>query len=311
MVASYGKGGTNMATSADTFERKEKKYLITSAQCRAIKAALAQHMRLDDYGATRIDSLYLDTPDRSLICRSLEKPLYKEKLRIRSYGAFSDADTVYVEIKKKFKGIVYKRRVRMSKDGVRAYMAGMSYEEAQRRFPVPAANAENDLSAGKRQIAREIDAFFKRYEGLAPSMLISCMREAWCPLRAEDEDCVDRITFDEDISYIDLFEDASVQRKRVAGTGQVVMEIKCAGGYPLWLGELLSAHGVYPRSFSKYGNAFKRVLAEKGEIRVDREDSGKVSIRGIPTAKERSRYVGVLIAPSEGFDVEETGLLAS
>jgi NOL1/NOP2/fmu family ribosome biogenesis protein len=132
MMAS-GKGAV-MATSGDTFERKEKKYLITAEQCEAIKAGLANRMALDAYGATRIDSLYLDTPDRSLICRSLEKPLYKEKLRIRSYGAFSEAETVYVEIKKKYKGIVYKRRVRMSREGARAYALGMPYEQAQEQW---------------------------------------------------------------------------------------------------------------------------------------------------------------------------------
>ncbi|MBR3320330.1 MAG: VTC domain-containing protein [Exiguobacterium sp.] len=118
-----------MATAGDTFQRKEKKYLISSGQCKAIKEGLTSHMRLDDYGATRIDSLYLDSFDHNLICKSLEKPLYKEKLRVRSYGAFSEADAVYVEIKKKFKGIVYKRRVRMSAEGARAYYTHqMTYE---------------------------------------------------------------------------------------------------------------------------------------------------------------------------------------
>lgn len=300
-----------MATASDTFERKEKKYLITSAQCAALKAGLAAHMRLDDYGATRIDSLYLDTPDRSLICRSLEKPVYKEKLRIRSYGAFSEADTVFVEIKKKFKGIVYKRRVRMSAQGARAYVDGMSYEEAQLNFPIPGKDPHDDLTPGKKQIAREIDAFFNRYEGLAPSMLISCLREAWCPIDADDEDCVDRITFDEGISYIDLSEDASVRRRRVAGTDQVVMEIKCAGGYPLWLCELLSDHGVYPRSFSKYGNAFKRVLADRGAVIAHQNDSGKVAVHGVPTAKGRAAYADYIISPSKGYTEEEIMLLAS
>lgn len=252
-----------MATKSDTFQRKEKKYLITAGQCAAIKEGLAGRMALDAYGATRIDSLYLDTPDRSLISRSLEKPLYKEKLRIRSYGAFSESDTVFVEIKKKYKGIVYKRRVRMSKAGVEAYLKGASYEEAQRAFPVAAANADTDLAPGKVQIARELDAFFRRYEGLAPSMVISCMREAWAPLDSDDSDCVDRITFDEDISYVDLFETGAAARRPVTDNGMVVMEVKCAGGYPVWLCRLLSPLGVYPRSFSKYGNAYKRVLASR------------------------------------------------
>ena len=293
-----------MATSGDTFQRKEKKYLITAEQCAAIKAGLSGHMALDAYGATRIDSLYLDTPDRSLICRSLEKPLYKEKLRVRSYGAFSESDTVYIEIKKKYKGIVYKRRVRMSKAGLDDYLNGMPYEEVQRRYPVPCSHPEADLAPGKVQIARELDAFFRRYDGLKPSMVISCLREAWAPIDPDDEDCVDRITFDEDINYVDLYEDGSAARRPVTGNGQVIMEIKCAGGYPLWLCSLLSSVGAYPRSFSKYGNAFKRVLASRGDVELSHSDSGKVSIRNIPFPNRRKAYDGeVLIAPSAGYEV--------
>ena len=299
-----------MATAGDTFQRKEKKYLITAAQCEAIKKGLAGHMRLDDYGATRIDSLYLDTPDHSLICRSLEKPLYKEKLRIRSYGAFSEAEVVYVEIKKKYKGIVYKRRVRMSAQGARSYYSGeMTYEQAQAAYPVP-SRPESDLVPGKIQIAREIDAFFRRYVGLAPSMLISCLREAWCPLEQGDGDCVDRITFDEDISYVDLSEDVSVQRRCVTASGQVVMEIKCAGGYPIWLCELLGSCGAQPRSFSKYGNAYKRVLADRGSARVKGGESGKVSIHGIPT-QPKPDTGEVLLRPSEGYELGPRRLRAS
>ena len=297
--------GADVATAADTFERKEKKYLITTGQCAAIKAGLAAHMRLDDYGATRIDSLYLDTDDRALICRSLEKPLYKEKLRIRSYGPFSEADTVFVEIKKKFKGIVYKRRVRMSAEGARQYAKGMPYEEAMAAYPLPGSSPAADLAPGKVQIAREIDAFFRRYDGLKSSMLISCMREAFCPIDPADEDCVDRITFDEDICYIDLMEEASVQRRHVTAPDQVIMEIKCAGGYPTWLCELLSSVGAYPRSFSKYGNAYKRVLADQGAVQVRKSDSGKVSIYHIPTARERRANAEQLIGPSAGYEINE------
>ena len=298
--------GRDMATAADTFQRKEKKYLITTEQAQAMKDGLAARMRLDDYGRTRIDSLYLDTPEHDLISRSLEKPLYKEKLRIRSYGPFSEARTVFVEIKKKFKGIVYKRRVLMTTEAARAYLAGMTYEEAQHTYPLDPTNPDVALAPGKMQIAREIDAFFARHPGLEPAMLISCMREAWCPLDPDDDDCVDRITFDEDICYVDLMEEMSVQRRPVTAPDQVIMEIKCAGGYPVWLCELLSSVGAYPRSFSKYGNAYKRVLAEKGAVQVRKSDSGKVSICRIPTAQERAAAAHeTLIGPSEGFEVIE------
>ena len=290
-----------MATAGDTFERKEKKYLITAAQCEAIKQGLAAHMRLDDYGATRIDSLYLDTEDRSLICRSLEKPLYKEKLRIRTYGAFSQSEVTYVEIKKKFEGIVYKRRVRMSAEGARAYCDGLPYEMAQMAYPV-SSKPDSDLTPGKLQIAREIDAFFERYEGLRPSMLISCMREAWCPIDVDDGDCVDRVTFDENITYLDLMDSESAMRRPVTGPDQVVMEIKCAGGYPIWLCELLSQHGVYPRSFSKYGNAYRRVLAAK-------RSKGSRCVQA--DGKRDASAGGVLVADGLRCDARDGSYLSS
>lgn len=301
-----------MASYNNTFQRKEVKYRLSARQLLAILEALEGHMKVDRYGDTIIESRYYDTPHRELIERSLDKPLYKEKLRLRTYGPFSQASIVYVELKKKFKGIVYKRRVRMSAEGARHYASGMSYEEAQGAFPVPGSTTSAELAPGKIQIAREIDAFFRRYEPLKPSMLISCMREAWCPLEGHEDDCVDRITFDEDICYVDLMDESSVMRLPVTAPDQVVMEIKCAGGYPTWLASLLSSVGAYPRSFSKYGNAYKRVLAGKGAVQVRKSDSGKVSVYRVPTKKERAAFANdTLLGPSKGYEIENSLRLVS
>lgn len=98
-----------MASFTDTFERKEVKYRLNAKQHREVLDALAGRMAADEYGRTRITSLYFDTPTRDLIARSLEKPLYKEKLRLRWYGTPTSGERVYVEIKKKYDGIVYER----------------------------------------------------------------------------------------------------------------------------------------------------------------------------------------------------------
>ena len=287
-----------------TFKRYELKYMLTRRQAALLKEAMRDHMALDRFGHSTIRNIYLDTDNFRLVRRSIEKPLYKEKLRVRSYGAFSQSNTVFLEIKKKYKGIVYKRRVRMSKRGYEAYVQGMSYEQAQERYPVEASNAADDLKPGKLQIARELDAFFRRYDDLMPSMVISCLREAWAPIDPCDEDCVDRVTFDENISYIDLFEQGSTARRPVIGSDQIVMEIKCAGGYPIWLCDLLSAVGAYPRSFSKYGNAYKHSLAQRGAVEVAQSESGKVAVRTVtPKNRRRGAEEDVLIAPSAGFEV--------
>ncbi|MBR2789310.1 MAG: VTC domain-containing protein, partial [Eggerthellaceae bacterium] len=114
-----------MQTFESTFKRKEVKYRLTADQYVRIRAALAGYMVPDKYGATAIISTYLDTPERYLIIQSQEKPLYKEKLRIRRYGDALDATTpTFVEIKKKYKGIVYKRRICMSAAASRAFLRG-------------------------------------------------------------------------------------------------------------------------------------------------------------------------------------------
>lgn len=118
-----------MASYCEVFERTEKKYRLDACQHRSMLAALAGRMEPDVFGVTRITSLYFDTPDRLLIERSLDKPLYKEKLRLRRYGEATDeGDCVFVEIKKKYKGVVYKRRVGMSQAAANAYLGGMPYE---------------------------------------------------------------------------------------------------------------------------------------------------------------------------------------
>ena len=235
-----------MTTFTDVFERKEVKYRLDARQHRAMAAALRGRMAPDAFGRTRIVSRYFDTPERALIERSLDKPLYKEKLRLRSYGSPQAGDRVFVEIKKKYKGIVYKRRVGCSLAAAEAYLGGESYEQACARFPLPdPAMAAESLSPRSVQIAREVDAFIARYRPLRPSMLIECERVAYASiatiaaaagggatgLRALGDVPDDlRITFDAGIAYGDLF-------ARDAGAAS------------------------HPTSFSKYGEAYRACMA--------------------------------------------------
>ena len=100
-----------MESFQSVFKRYEKKYLVSAEQASSLMKCLLKHMRADDYGRTTICSVYMDTPDFRLIRTSLEKPVYKEKLRLRTYGVPAAESSAYVEIKKKYKGVVYKRRV--------------------------------------------------------------------------------------------------------------------------------------------------------------------------------------------------------
>lgn len=249
-----------------TFERKEVKYRLDAPARASIVAALGDYMIEDQYGCTRIDSVYFDTNDHQLITRSLEKPLYKEKLRVRSYGAFEDASVVFVEIKKKFKGIVYKRRVQMTKGAASNYLLhGVPYEEAVANDPVISVSGKAlGLEPVSLQIAREIDAFCIRYRTLSPAMLISCRRTAYEMRPDRDDASPARVTFDEDISYRDLFDGRhrdTHELVRLMGVGESIMELKVAGAYPLWLNDILTANRALPSSFSKYGTAYQNTFA--------------------------------------------------
>lgn len=300
-----------MAAYSSVFKRVEKKYRIGAAERAAVEAAAGGPMAVDAYGRTRITSLYLDTPERSMIARSVEKPLYREKLRLRAYGdaagvalmgAFgagpivrepgglplSDGEVetrvaaglqvpgaaaalpVFFGIKKKFKGIVYKRRLALTLPAALAFVSGLPYEQACARWPLSdAALAAAALSPVTRQIARELEVAMDRWLPLVPSMGIACDRVAWAyrpemfQEREGDElfDSELRITFDDCLEYLDCHRFRSPWRP-IIESSESVMEIKSAGPYPPWLVEVLSAERIYPASFTKYGNAYQLVAAE-------------------------------------------------
>lgn len=113
-----------MASTQYSFERREEKYFLTPVQYEALLTPLRQHMHADEHEQYTICSLYCDTPDWQLIRTSLEKPYYKEKLRVRSYGTPTPDGRVFVELKKKVGGIVYKRRIALPAARADAFLRG-------------------------------------------------------------------------------------------------------------------------------------------------------------------------------------------
>lgn len=226
-----------------SFERYEKKYMLTPAQYDALRLSFAPHLRADEYGRYSICSLYYDTPDYRLIRASLSKPVYKEKLRLRSYGVPGSADPVFVELKKKFQGEVFKRRVVMDASSAARYLAD-GYRPVRK-------------DAREEQICREID-WFRRSYNPAPAALIAYEREAY----AGTENPALRVTFDQNIrwraSELDLR--AGDQGEALLPGGHILMEVKIPGAAPLWLARALSENRVYPASFSKYGVCYSEHL---------------------------------------------------
>lgn len=224
------------------FERNELKYLLSIEQANELKSAMNDKMVLDEYGQTTICNLYYDTPSYLLIRQSLEKPTYKEKVRLRSYGVASGNKMVFVEIKKKYKGLVSKRRIAMPEAQAMACMTG------DQVFPWT-------------QIGKELAYCLTRYQPLSPKIFLSYEREAFYGRETRDF----RITFDQNILWrdCDLSLSWGIYGTKLLSGHEVLLEVKHVGALPLWLVHFLSEHHIYKTSFSKYGNAYLEMMGKE------------------------------------------------
>lgn len=243
------------------FKRYEKKFLLNRQQYREIMDFLQDYMTFDKYCVNEqvysLLNIYFDTPDNVLIGRSTDKPLYKEKLRLRSYFPPKDENAkVFFEIKQKFDGCVTKRRV------------VMRYGEALHLMQTHQPPEQlKDPSYINVQVAKEIAKMFERYPGLAPATFIAYDRIAM--FGKEDPEL--RITFDRNIRTRrenPTFE-YGTDGEQLLPEDKYLMEIKIPMAMPMWLARYLSTHGIYNSSFSKYGKEYEyRVTDNKNQVTV-------------------------------------------
>ena len=221
------------------FERYENKYKLSPLQYEKVKREIEKKMRSDEFGETTICSLYYDTDNYRLIRRSIEKPEYKEKLRLRSYG-FGKDKKVFLELKKKAFGIVYKRRIVLTNN------QAFSFFEKNEKLP-------------NCQISKEIEYFKNFYDKLKPAFLVMYDRTAF---KGENDL---RITFDKNVRFrkerMNFW--SGSDGENLLGSGEVLMEIKTCTAYPLWLVKILNENKVYSSSFSKVGTAYSMTVKNK------------------------------------------------
>ena len=231
----------------NVMKRYELKYHLSKSQLEYFMNSVAPYMKVDKYGLTSIASLYYDTPDFLLINRSIEKPKFKEKLRLRSYGIASSNSPTFLEIKRKCEGIVYKRRISLKE------------KEA---VELISSKERNDQS----QISRELEAFLERYQHVEPKYLIIYDRLAYYQ---ENSDL--RITIDMNPRYrtSDLNLHTSLEGKPLLKEGEAILEIKVQHSIPLWLSKILSEGKIYQSSFSKVGTAHTLEMRKKNEKRIE------------------------------------------
>ncbi len=226
----------------NVFRRIEKKYLLTEEQYRLLLEKAKDYIEIDTYDYSTICNIYFDTDDYLLVNRSIEKPLYKEKIRLRSYGVPKKNSKVFLEIKKKYKGIVGKRRICISLKDLYIYLETGKYPDCN------------------KQIMDEIDYCFKLYH-LKPKVFLAYDRHSYKGLENQNF----RLTFDQNIRsrtdnlYIENGDDG----KLLLENGEYIMEVKTLDSYPLWFVNILSSLKIYPITFSKYGKVYQRQIFKK------------------------------------------------
>lgn len=229
------------------FNRYEKKYLLTQQQYEAIRKRLEIYMEEDQYGLHTIRNIYYDTEDDELIRTSLEKPKYKEKFRVRCYGEPNAESDYFLEIKKKYKGIVNKRRVVMKPQEAKAYLENGEKPKEQ------------------SQIFREVDYVWNHYQ-LIPKVYLAYDRIALFG----KEDSEFRVTFDQNIRSRDfaLTLEKDTETTQLLKDGYYIMEVKISNAMPLWFVKILTELEIRSTSFSKYGNVYRKNLEKNGGRKV-------------------------------------------
>lgn len=243
----------------EVFNRYEKKFIIDDDTCNMLKEEFSKYMEADSHsrdGAIyTISNIYYDTPDNELIRRSIEKPVYKEKLRLRSYGTVPLDAKVFLEIKKKYNGLVNKRRTKILLSDAYRFIESKHFTNGDGSLDIP------DFM--NRQILKELTFFLERYENLEPALYLAYDRCAMFGINDKDL----RVTFDKNIitRRYDLGLHYGNYGDKLLEDGKWIMEIKVNHTMPMWMVELLSKHEIRSTSFSKYGTEYKGMITEKAD----------------------------------------------
>jgi hypothetical protein len=227
------------------FTREEIKYQITSKIADILMCEFNKRLTPDMFPKYKVHTIYYDNDNDGIITHSIQKPvIFKEKLRLRFYENNNVLNPFgYFELKRKYDGTVYKKRIKLSPSQAEELLQGKSALEV----------------LDETQISIEILAFLKRTNA-KPKIYIGFERHAY-----EEKPEMDlRVTLDTDIA----------SRRKGLGLRSstldvplflgktFVLEIKSSLAYPMWLAELLSKHKIYPIPFSKWGAIYEKELLE-------------------------------------------------
>lgn len=225
---------------ADFFRIVEKKYILSKEQYENVKKELYKYMIEDEHGKSTICNIYFDSAQYDLVKHSITKPVFKDKIRLRSYNIPTLQDTVFLEIKRKFDGVVSKRRIGIKLIDFYRYLEN-----------------KDSLNVLDVQVKKELDYYFNHYS-LRPAMFVSYYRRAYYGI--DDRDL--RITFDSNVIARDY--NLSLEKgnygENIFAPNKYIMEVKTLGSMPMWLVKILNEVQISPCGFSKYGEGYTQLV---------------------------------------------------
>ena len=227
------------------FKRHEKKYLISREQGEVFQKIISPHMEPDQFGEYLVQNIYYDNESWDVIRASIEKPVYKEKIRLRCYDIPEKESRVFLELKKKYLGVGYKFRIPFPFRDLLHHSIG------------------DLVSAETSQISKEIDYIMKR-NSVSEKIFISYTRAAFNGLEHKDL----RITFDTNIRFRlkNLNFSDPVEGMSMIPYNKILMEIKTFDGMPFWMARALCEQGIFPAPFSKYGKCYTDYILKEEQL---------------------------------------------
>ena len=260
------------------FKRVEQKYMLTKSDFEKLMQILEPKMEKNKYFESKILNIYFDTDNFDIATKTIEKTKYKEKLRLRSYSVpKSDDENVFFELKRKCNSVVSKRRITMKLNEFEEYIKyGKLFQ------------TEN------MQILKEID-YTKNTKKLKPKMMVAYDRFSYYLIGDENT----RITFDFDLRYRD-----EMLNLKMGDAGHkffkndiIIMEVKTLGSMPIWFVKLMNELKIYPTSFSKYGEIYKKhILSKKINKKYDELIINKNKIKKQKVNKDKIINKNIKIA---------------
>lgn len=243
-----------------SFKRYERKYLVSKSKAQDFLSLVSDRLSFDAFCVGgrkyRIYNIYFDTDDFAVIRESVSKPAFKEKARFRAYDNYAETGMGFLEIKRKIRGVVVKRRIALSEpDALRFVSTGV---------------LPPDLDG---QMARELKWYFDCND-VGPRAYISYDRMAF--FCTDDKNI--RVTFDDNILYRthDVSVLAGDDGQSLLPSDICILELKFAEAMPVWMASALSECEIYPHSFSKYGNVYKQLMTNNFSEVLTKNAAGNI-----------------------------------